>query len=165
MPDEHLPYILRPHRPADMGWVVRRHGELYAREYGWNAEFEAMVARITADFLERFDARRERCWVAEMEGEPVGSVFLVKKSEDVAQLRLLLVEPAARGLGIGRCLVGECERFARQAGYRKIVLWTQSVLHAAHRIYRDAGYQLVSEEPNRRFGKDLVAQTWEKSLG
>jgi DNA-binding MarR family transcriptional regulator/N-acetylglutamate synthase-like GNAT family acetyltransferase len=157
-------YQLRTHLPGDMGWVVQRQAMLYTKEYGWNDEFEAMAARITARFLERFDSARERCWIAERQGEPVGSVFLVKKSNTVAQLRLLFVESHARGLGIGKRLVDECERFARRAGYRKIVLWTQSILHAAHRIYEEAGYRLTREEPHHSFGKDLVGQTWERSL-
>lgn len=157
-------YLLRPHQPGDIGWVVQRHGELYAREYGWNEQFEALVARIAAQFIESFDPQRERSWIAEREGERVGCVFLVKKSKTVAQLRLLLVEPSARGLGIGKRLVNECERFARQAGYRKITLWTQSALHAARHIYEQAGYRLVSENPHHSFGSELVEQVWERSL-
>jgi DNA-binding MarR family transcriptional regulator/N-acetylglutamate synthase-like GNAT family acetyltransferase len=159
-----VPYLLRPHQPGDMGWVVQRHGEIYAQEYGWNERFEGLVAEIVAKFIEHFDPERERSWIAEREGERVGCVFLARKSSTVAQLRLLLVEPSARGLGIGKRLVSECERFARRAGYRKIRLWTQSVLRAARHVYAQAGYRLVSEEPHDSFGADLVAEIWERSL-
>src|SRR5262249_46666173 len=158
------PYLLRPHQPGDMGWVTYRHGLLYSQEHGYDEEFEALVAEIVADFIQNFDRKKERCWIAEREGEIVGSVFLVKKSATVAKLRLLLVEPTARGMGIGRRLVNECERFARQAGYKKIILWTQSELHSARHIYSAAGYRKIQEEPHHSYGKDLVAETWELKL-
>ena len=158
------PYLLRPHQPGDMGWVIHRHAALYAQEYGWDERFEALVAEIAAKFIHKFDPKRERCWIAEKDGGIAGSVFLVRESDKVARLRLLLVEPSARGLGIGNRLVDECTRFARQVGYKKITLWTQSILHAARHIYKKAGYRLVEQERHREFGYDLVGETWELIL-
>jgi GNAT superfamily N-acetyltransferase len=156
--------ILRGPRPGDMGWVVQSHGAFYAGEYGFDSAFEALVAEITARFLTSFDASRERCWIAEIEGAPVGSVFLVRHNDDVAKLRLLLIDPVGRGQGLGRRLVGECITFARACGYRSIMLWTQSILVAARNIYQDAGFVLVASESHRSFGQSLVGETWELKL-
>jgi DNA-binding MarR family transcriptional regulator/GNAT superfamily N-acetyltransferase len=156
--------ILREPRPGDMGWVVQCHGSLYASEYGFDSSFEGLVAEIAAKFLASFDAARERCWIADIDGAQVGSVFLVRDTDDVAKLRLLLVDPAGRGRGLGHRLVGECIAFAWQCGYRKITLWTQSILVAARKIYQDAGFVLVATEPHRSFGQSLVGETWELKL-
>ena len=160
------PFILRPHRVGDMGWVVYRESVGYAEQYGWDNTFEALVARIVDGFVTNFDAGRERCWIAEIDGQNVGHVFLVKHPSEpqTAKLRLLFVEPCARGVGLGDALVNECIRFARTAGYRKVVLWTQSILTSAHRIYERAGFRLIKEEPHRSFGHDLIGQEWELEL-
>ncbi|MFY1692022.1 bifunctional helix-turn-helix transcriptional regulator/GNAT family N-acetyltransferase [Plantactinospora sp. WMMB782] len=157
-------YLLRPIRPGDLGWVVHRHGARYAEEYGWDVSFEALVARIVAEYAEGRDPRREDAWIAELDGRPVGCVFCVRRDDEVAQLRLLLVEPEARGLGIGSRLVEECLRFARRAGYREIMLWTNDVLADARRIYEKAGFELREQAPHHSFGRDLVEQTWWRKL-
>jgi len=160
-----VPYILRPPQSGDIGWIIHRHGVLYTQEYHWDDAFEALVATIAGEFVQQFDAKRERCWIAEREGEIVGCVFVVKGEEaGVAKLRLLLVEPSARGLGIGGRLVDECVRFARRAGYRKLTLWTQANLLAARHLYERAGFQLVKSWPNHAFGHDLISETWDLDL-
>jgi len=161
---ETAPCRLRPHRPGDMGWVVSRHGAIYAEEFGWDESFEALVAKIVAKFIRHLDPARERCWIAERDGERVGSVFVVQQSPRVAKLRLLLVEYSARGTGLGARLVDEAVRFARGAGYRKLGLWTQSILLPARRIYEKAGFRLKREEPHHSFGQDLVGEFWELKL-
>ena len=158
------PYLLRQHQPGDLGWLVHRQAILYADEYGWDATYEALAAEIVAQFIRNYDPKRERCWIAEKDGERVGAVFLAKAFDEVAKLRLLHVEREARGLGIGKRLVEECVRFARQSGYQKVTLWTQSILHAARHIYKQAGFHLVGEEQHHSFGKDLTAETWELNL-
>jgi DNA-binding MarR family transcriptional regulator/N-acetylglutamate synthase-like GNAT family acetyltransferase len=158
------PYVLREPRPGDLGWIVKRHAELYAQEYGWRGEFEGLCARIVADFAANFDAGRERCWIAERNGDNAGCVMLVKDSDTVARLRLLLVDPGARGLGLGARLVDECVAFARASGYRSITLWTHSVLTAARAIYQKAGFTLTSSEKRTSFTKDVVAEFWDLRL-
>jgi DNA-binding MarR family transcriptional regulator/GNAT superfamily N-acetyltransferase len=159
------PYLLRMHQPGDMGWIVYRQAILYSEEYGWDNTYEALAAEIVAQFIKTYDPKRERAWIAEKDGERVGAVFVAKGSDEVARLRLLHVEPAARALGIGKRLVEECIRFARQAGYKKLTLWTQSILVAARHIYKQAGFQVVREESHHSFGKDLKAEIWEIDLG
>ena len=158
------PVSLREHRPGDIGWVVHAHGRFYAEEYGWDERFEALVAEIAAAFVQNFDRRRERCWIAEMDGEPVGSVFVVKDTKTTAKLRLLIVDPKARGRGLGKRLVEECIRFAREKGYRRLALWTQSNLAAARGIYRAAGFRKVKEEKHASFGVKLTGEYWELEL-
>jgi DNA-binding MarR family transcriptional regulator/GNAT superfamily N-acetyltransferase len=158
------PIVLRPHRPGDMGWVTSANATIYAQEYGWDITYEALVAKITAEFIENFNPKRERCWIAEIDGERVGSVFVVAKSDAVAKLRLLIIDPRARGLGLGKRLVEECLRFARDTGYDSMTLWTQSILTAARSIYARAGFKLVAEEPHHSFGVDLIGETWDIKL-
>jgi DNA-binding MarR family transcriptional regulator/GNAT superfamily N-acetyltransferase len=156
--------VLRPHQAGDMGWVTSANAAIYAKEYGWDLTYEALVARITADFIDNFNPKRERCWIAELDGERVGSVFVVHKSDEVAKLRLLILDPKARGLGLGRRLVEECLRFATSAGYSSMTLWTQSILTTARGIYERAGFKLVAEEPHHSFGADLIGEIWECEL-
>ena len=163
-PEPAEPYVLRPPRPGDLGWVVQSHGEVYGREYGWDVRFEGLVAGVIGDLVRNFDPARERCWIAERHGENVGSIFLVRGTDEVAKLRLLLVDPSARGLGIGGRLVRECVEFARQVGYRKISLWTQENLTAARRIYQAEGFQVVHREEHNSFGVPLMAEVWELGL-
>jgi DNA-binding MarR family transcriptional regulator/GNAT superfamily N-acetyltransferase len=154
-------FLLRSHRPGDIGWVISSQAKAYAEEYGWDISYEALVAEICAQFIRDYDAAREHCWIAESGGEPLGSIFLVNGGDDVAKLRLLLVEKKARGLGVGRALVEQCINAAREKGYKKMTLWTQSILVAARGIYQAAGFRRVKEEPHHSFGVDLVGETWE----
>jgi DNA-binding MarR family transcriptional regulator/GNAT superfamily N-acetyltransferase len=156
--------LIRSWRPGDIGWVVSRHGALYAEEYGWDASFEGFVAEIAAKFLRQFDAKFENCWIAELDGSPVGSIFLVKQNSRIAKLRMFIVEPQARGLGIGRRLLATCIDFARHTGYREIRLWTNDILHAARKLYEESGFRLIDTERHRSFGKDLVGQSWRLEL-
>jgi GNAT superfamily N-acetyltransferase len=155
---------LREPRPGDLGWIVERHATLYLQEFGWGGNFEALCAQIVADFGMKFDPARERCWIAEMNGENVGSVFLVKDTEETARLRLLLIDPIARGQGLGTRLTAECVRFARECGYRSITLWTHSILLPARHIYAKAGFTLTSSEKKKSFGKEVVSEIWDLKL-
>ena len=157
-------WLLREPRAGDIGWVVARHGALYAEEYGFDARFEVLVAKVAGGFLAAHDSTRERCWIAEHDGANVGSVFLVRETDELARLRLLLVEPTARGLGIGRRLVAECIGFAREAGYRRVTLWTNEVLVAARALYRQAGFRMVASAPHQLFGPPMIGEDWELEL-
>lgn len=163
-PQPKTPYLLRQHEPGDMGWIVYRQTLLYASEYGWDNSYEALASEIVARFIKTYDPKRERCWIAERDGRRVAGVFIARESDEVAKLRLLHVEAEARGLGIGTRLVEECIRFSRQAGYKKISLWTQSILSAARHIYEKQGFRIVRQESHHSFGKDLTAETWEIDL-
>jgi DNA-binding MarR family transcriptional regulator/N-acetylglutamate synthase-like GNAT family acetyltransferase len=160
-PEHKTPYLIRLHQPGDLGWIVHRHGVLYCQEMGWSEKFEALVADVAGRFIDNYDPKMERCWIAEREGEIVGSIVLAKKTKKLAQLRLLLVEPKARGLGIGKRLVSECVRFAREAGYERMTLWTNDVLKTARHLYEEAGFHLVDKEPHKMFGLNMVGETWE----
>ncbi|MGB7180432.1 MAG: GNAT family N-acetyltransferase [Burkholderiaceae bacterium] len=162
--DDAQAYRLRAPKPGDIGWVIQAHGRLYAQEYGWDQTFEALVADVASSFIKNFDARYEACWIAERDGENLGSVFLVRKDEETAQLRLLIVDPRARGLGLGNRLVAECIGFARQKGYKTLTLWTNDILVTARHIYQNAGFALINEEPHHSFGHDLIGQNWDLKL-
>jgi ribosomal protein S18 acetylase RimI-like enzyme len=157
-------YTLRAHQPGDMGWVIYRHAVLYNKEYGWNGEFEVIVADIARDFLQNFDSDKERCWIAEQDGDILGSIFLVKQSDTIAKLRMFYIEPEARGMGLGNRLVQNCVQLAREKGYQKILLETANILLPARHLYQKAGFQLIHEEPRRSFGADIVVETWELEL-
>ncbi|MBR0848900.1 MarR family transcriptional regulator [Bradyrhizobium diazoefficiens] len=157
-------FVLRSHRVGDMGWVISRQAAAYAADYNWDISYEALVAEICAQFIKNYDAAREHCWIAEVGGEPVGSIFLVKATDEIAKLRLLQVEKQARGLGVGRALVEQCIRGARERGYSRMTLWTQSILVAARGIYQSSGFRLVKEEKHHSFGADLTGETWEREL-
>ncbi len=159
-----VPFVLRSHQPGDMGWITYRHGKLYYEEYGWNEHFEALVAGITSEFITNYNPENERCWIAEMEGEIIGSVFVVQESDTVAKLRLLFVEPKARGLGLGTYLVSECIVFAKSHNYERLVLWTNSVLESARYIYENLGFERIAENKHHSFGHDLIGETWEIRL-
>ncbi|HKU12996.1 MAG TPA: bifunctional helix-turn-helix transcriptional regulator/GNAT family N-acetyltransferase [Steroidobacteraceae bacterium] len=163
-PTAHGELTLRTHRPGDMGWVIQKHGEFYAQAFGWNTDFEALVAEICAKFLRELDPARERCWIAERDGAAVGCIMLVKHSRTVAKLRLLLVDPSQHGMGVGNRLVEECLAFARAAGYRKVTLWTQSILSAARKLYEGHGFCKVAAQPHESFGARLIAETWDLDL-
>ncbi len=163
-PDRSQPFLIRTHRPGDMGWIVHRHGVLYSEEFGWDERFEALVAGVVSQFIKKLDPARERCWIAERDGEIVGSIFCVAKNKTTAQLRLLLVEPSARGLGIGSRLVDEVIRFARQAGYKRLELWTQRNLTSARKIYKAAGFAIEGTEGHEYFGVALQAENWGMEL-
>ncbi|MGX4773398.1 bifunctional helix-turn-helix transcriptional regulator/GNAT family N-acetyltransferase [Bradyrhizobium guangdongense] len=163
-PSQRAAVVLRGHRVGDMGWVISKQALAYAADYGWDISYEALVAEICAQFIKSYDAAREHCWIAEVGGEPVGSIFLVKATDEIAKLRLLQVEKKARGLGVGRALVQQCIEGARQRGYRRMTLWTQSILVAARGIYKAAGFELVATKPHHSFGQDLIGETWERDL-
>jgi len=158
------PYLIRPHRPGDMGWIIQAHGRVYSEEYGWDDTFEAMVAKIAAEFIENFDSTSECCWIAEQAGQNIGSAMIVKENAETAKLRLVIVDPSARGLGVGLRLVEECINFSKRAGYSKMTLWTNDNLYAAIAVYKKLGFKLVGEEPHHSFGKDLIGQNWEMGL-
>ncbi len=160
----HPPFTIREHGPGDIGWIIQRHAQIYTEEYAWNSNFELLCAEIATNFLKNLKPTRERCWIAERDGVNVGCVMMVERSRSVAQLRLLLVEPSARGLGIGANLVSECVAFAREAGYRKMMLWTNNVLHSARKIYQSQGFDLIKEEQHSKFGPPLTSQTWAVKL-
>ena len=159
-----LHIVLRPHRPGDIGWVISRHGSLYAQEYGWDITFEALVAKIAGEFIEKFDSKSDCCFIADRGGENVGCAFVVRKDETTAKLRMVIVDPSARGTGLGRRLVEACMQFSRDAGYTRMTLWTNDVLVPARRLYQSLGFEMIASEPHHSFGVDLVSETWERDL-